>query len=236
LARWFTQEGWGIKDLHRLIMTSSVYQQSSTNTASAAAAISDPENRLLNHFPIQRLQAEEIRDALLAVAGQLDGRIGGKTVPLRNRQFVFNHTSKDATTYVSTRRALYMPIIRNNLYDLFQQFDYPDPSTSTGLRNSTIVSPQALLLMNSDLVMQAADALASKLRPLSGVEKRLHLAYQLAFGREAQPSEIQRARNFITVTDAALASDISDANQRENRAWSLYCQTLFMANEFIYLR
>ncbi len=236
LARWFTREGWSIKDLHRLIMTSAVYQQGSTNPASAAAALSDPENRLLNHFPVLRLQAEEIRDALLAVAGRLDVRIGGKTVPLRNRQFVFNHTSKDATTYVSTRRALYMPIIRNNLYDLFQQFDYPDPSVSTGLRNSTVVSPQALLMMNDVLVMQAADALAAKLLCLSDIEQRLEFAFQQAYGRSAGVTEKQRARNFLTVTDAALASDVSDSAERESRSWSLYCQTLFMANEFIYLR
>jgi hypothetical protein len=162
--------------------------------------------------------------------------MGGKTVPLRNRQFVFNHTSKDATTYDSVRRALYLPIIRNNLYDLFQQFDYPDPTVSTGLRNATIVSPQALLLMNNDLVMQAADALATKLVKLPDVDERLQAAYQLAYGRTVKPQEIQRARDFLTATDAALASDISDAAVRESRAWSLYCQTLFMANEFIYLR
>jgi hypothetical protein len=232
LARWFTKEGWSIKDLHRLIMTSAAYQQSSE----AATSNIDPENRLLYHFPVRRMQAEEVRDALLSVAGQIDLRMGGKTVPLRNRQFVFNHTSKDATTYDSVRRALYLPIIRNNLYDLFQQFDYPDPTVSTGLRNATIVSPQALLLMNNDLVMQAADALATKLVKLPDVDQRLQAAYQLAYGRTVKPQETQRARDFLTATDAALASDISDAAVRESRAWSLYCQTLFMANEFIYLR
>lgn len=232
LARWFAKEGWSIKDLHRLIMTSAVYQQSSQG----AAALTDPENRLLHRFPVRRLQAEEVRDALLAVAGQLDVRIGGKTVPLRNRQFVFNHTSKDATTYESTRRALYLPIIRNNLYDLFQQFDYPDPTVSTGLRNSTIVSPQALMLMNNDLVMQASDALAARLLRMPDIDQRLQLAYQRAFGRGVRPVEVQRARDFLTVSDAALASDINDPAVREARAWSLYCQTLFMANEFIYLR
>ena len=231
LARWFSDQSWSIKDLHRLIMSSASYQQSSQ----AAMATADPENRLLYHFPIRRLQAEELRDAILAVANQIDLKIGGKTVPLRNRQFVFNHTSKDATTYESTRRALYLPIIRNNLYDLFQQFDYPDPTVSTGLRNSTIVSPQALLLMNNDLVMQASDALADRLLKLPE-SQRLSMAYQLAFSRDITTTESQRARDFITVTDATLASDHPDAQARESRAWSLYCQTLFMTNEFMYLR
>ena len=231
LARWFSNQGWSIKDLHRLIMSSATYQQSSQ----AVTATVDPENHLLYHFPIRRLQAEELRDAMLTAAHQIDLKIGGKTVPLRNRQFVFNHTSQDATTYESTRRALYLPIIRNHLYDLFQQFDYPDPSVSTGSRNSTIVSPQALLLMNNDLVMQAADALSDRLFKLPD-SQRLSMAYQLAFGRDILATEAQRARDFITVTDAALASDLSDTKARESRTWSLYCQTLFMTHEFLYLR
>ncbi len=231
LARWFSNQGWSIKELHRLIMSSATYQQSSQ----AVTATVDPENHLLYHFPIRRLQAEELRDAMLTAAHQIDLKIGGKTVPLRNRQFVFNHTSQDATTYESTRRALYLPIIRNHLYDLFQQFDYPDPSVSTGLRNSTIVSPQALLLMNNGLVMQAADALADRLLKLPDAQ-RPSMAYQLAFGRDILATEAQRARDFITVTDAALASDLSDDKAPASRTWSLYCQTLFMTNEFLYLR
>jgi hypothetical protein len=232
LAHWFTQEGWSIKDLHRLIMTSATYQQRASGTPAEA----DPQNRLLQFFPVRRLQAEEVRDTLLASAGLLDLHIGGKTVPLRNRQFVFNHTSKDTTSYDSTRRALYMPIIRNNLYDLFQQFDYPDPTVSTGHRNSTIVSPQALLLMNNGLVMQAADALAKSLQKKPHLEVRLNQAFLNLYGRSPEPHEIQRARDFITAADATLASEVSDANERELRAWSLYIQALFMANEFIYLR
>ncbi|MCX6856148.1 MAG: DUF1553 domain-containing protein, partial [Verrucomicrobia bacterium] len=231
LASWFSDQHWSMKDMHRLIMTSATYQQNSEAKPHAA----DPENSLLYHFPTRRLQAEELRDAILTVANQIDLKIGGKTVPLRNRQFVFNHTSKDATTYESTRRALYLPIIRNNLYDLFQQFDYPDPTVSTGQRNSTIVSPQALLLMNNDLIMKAAAALAKSLLRLPEPQ-RLQRAYQLMFGREIHDSENRRAQDFLTVTDAALASDHSNAQTREVRAWSLYCQTLFMTNEFMYLR
>jgi hypothetical protein len=100
LARWFTSNGWSLKDMHRLIMSSKTYQQSST--APSQAALSDPENQLLNHFPVRRLEAEEVRDALLHVAGSLDTTFGGKTIPRRNREFVFNHTSKDFTTYGST--------------------------------------------------------------------------------------------------------------------------------------
>jgi hypothetical protein len=232
LATWLPENGWSLKDLHRLILTSATYQQ-----ASAPSHERDPENRLWHHFPIRRLQAEEIRDALLSVAGKLDLRMGGKTVPLRNRQFVFNHTSKDATTYESTRRALYLPVIRNNLYDLFQQFDYPDPTVSTGLRNSTIVSPQALLLMNSPLAEEGASGFAHRLIQLGDdFETRITTAIRLAYGREAKAADRAQAQDFLIAADGMLASAIADPQQRELRTWELLCQSLMMASEFIYLR
>jgi hypothetical protein len=235
LARWFTTNGWSFKDMHRLIMSSRVYQQSSA--VDAAAAQADPENLLLHHFPVRRLEAEEVRDALLHVAGKLDRSIGGKTIPRRNREFVFNHTSKDFTTYGSPRRALYLPIIRNNLYDLFQQFDYPDPATSTGLRNSSVVSPQALLMMNSDLATDAARSFASRLQNTSpDTEARLRLAYRLACAREATDEDVRRAVDFLKATNAALNSSQQDSEQRDQASWALLCQALMMSNEFIYLR
>jgi hypothetical protein len=235
LARWFTTNGWSLKDMHRLIMSSRTYQQSST--VPPQAALSDPENQLLNHFPVRRLEAEEVRDALLHVAGSIDTTIGGKTIPRRNREFVFNHTSKDFTTYGSTRRAIYLPVIRNNLYDLFQQFDYPDPATSTGLRNSTVVSPQALLLMNSDLATNAARSFITRLFQIStDTQERLRAAYRLAFAREATDDDLRRAQNYLITTNAALSSSQQDSGRREQQTWAQLCQALMMSNEFIYLR
>jgi hypothetical protein len=235
LARWFTANGWSFKDMHRLIMSSRTYQQSSA--VRSEAALSDPENLLLHHFPVRRLEAEEIRDALLHVAGSLDTTFGGKTIPRRNREFVFNHTSKDFTTYGSKRRALYLPIIRNNLYDLFQQFDYPDPATSTGLRNSSVVSPQALLLMNSDLATDAASSFARRLAGLStDTLERLRTAHRLAFAREASEDDLRRSQNYLITTNAALNSSQQDSAKRDLQSWTLLCQALMMSNEFIYLR
>ncbi len=240
MARWFSSNGWSLKDLHRLIMLSETYQQASSVSNPQIAANLDPENQLLWHFPIRRLEAEEIRDAILSVSGTLDHAMGGKTVPLRNRQFVFNHTSKDATTYGSTRRALYLPIIRNNLYDLFQQFDYPDPATSTGLRNSTIVSPQALLLMNSELASQGAHDLAERVLkdPAASTDAaRLKLAYQLTLSREATAKEIQIGQEFLTLAGNTLASSsATPLPDQEKQAWAMLSQSILMASEFIYLR
>jgi hypothetical protein len=233
LARWFTEKGWSVKAMHRLILTSKTYLQSSEVRHTPDA---DPENQLLWHFPVRRLEAEEIRDALLHVAGTLDASSGGKTIPRRNREFVFNHTSKDLTTYGSTRRALYLPVIRNNLYDLFQQFDYPDPATSTGRRESSVVSPQALLLMNSDLSQKAAEALAKRLLTHEDLESRLRAACGLAYAREATEADLRRCRDFLTAADGMLASTEADPAQREQQAWALLAQTLLMSSEFIYVR
>ncbi|MBK8041147.1 MAG: PSD1 domain-containing protein [Verrucomicrobiaceae bacterium] len=233
LARWFTDKGWSVKAMHRLILTSKTYLQSSEVRHTPDA---DPENQLLWHFPVRRLEAEEIRDALLHVAGMLDTATGGKTIPRRNREFVFNHTSKDLTTYGSTRRALYLPVIRNNLYDLFQQFDYPDPATSTGRRESSVVSPQALLLMNSDLSQTAAEALAKRLLTHKELEARIRAACGLAYAREATETDLRRCRDFLTAADGMLASTEADPAKREQAAWSLLAQTLLMSSEFIYVR
>jgi len=237
LADHFMTSGWSIKDLHRLIVASSTYQMASSHPDDAVASRIDPENRLRWKFRLQRLDAEQIRDAVLAVSGRLDNAVGGKSVPLRNRQFVFDHTSIDHTKYESLRRALYLPVIRNNLYSLFEQFDFPDPTTPTGHRNSTTVAPQSLLMMNSELVMDSADALVQRLRDLSlDKSARIQWAYQLAFGREPTQSEVQRAIAFVE--DAPGTNDASEPvdTQQSQRLWSLWCQSLLASNEFMYIR
>ncbi len=232
LARTFIESGWSIKDLHRLIMKSAVYQQASSvqfSTADKAdPRLVDPENRLLWRANIQRLEAEEIRDAMLATSGWLNFEMGGKTIPLRNKEFVFNHTSKDATTYESARRALYLPIIRNHLYDMLEQFDYPDPTMPTGSRNSTVIAPQALIMMNAPVVMESATRLAARLATSSVDDvQRVQEIYVSLFGRP--PSDHEKADAL------ALVRDLS-ASDKPEHAWALLCQTLFAANEFIYLR
>jgi hypothetical protein len=187
----------------------------------------DPENRLLWRANIQRLEAEQIRDAMLSVSGWLNPQIGGKTIPLLNKQFVFNHTSKDATSYETPRRAVYLPIIRNNLCDMLEQFDYPDPTMPTGSRNSTIVAPQALIMMNSPVAMQSAQKLAARLRDELTDERRVQRLFALLFSRSPTPQEEQRV--------LALLSDPQAANNA-SEAWAQVCQTLLATNEFMYLR
>jgi len=231
LARNFIENGWSIKDLHRLIMKSATYQQASTVSFSGAdkadPRLVDPEDRLLWHAHIQRLEAEEIRDAMLMTCDWLSPEIGGKTIPLHDKEFVFNHTSKDATTYESPRRALYLPIIRNHLYDMLEQFDYPDPTMPTGARNSTVIAPQALIMMNAPVVMEAGQRLAAKLAGLPDDDQRIEQAYALLYSRP--PSDREK-------TDALALMEDFHATEPTERAWALLYQTLMAANEFIYLR
>ena len=236
LAYQFMQSGWSTKDLHRLILASSTYRMSSESDEPARRL--DPENRLLSRFQLNRLEAEQIRDAMLAVSGRLDTSIGGKTVPLRNRQFVFNHTSVDHTKYDSLRRAIYLPVIRNNVYPLFEQFDFPDPTMPTGDRNSTVVAPQALLMMNAPLVMDSAEQLASQLletRPDD--DSRVEALYRRTLGRRPSSAETGRAIAFVVeLTSQSLTGSASIDPDAQHRAWSLLCQSLFASNEFIYVR
>ncbi|MEY4484371.1 MAG: hypothetical protein RL693_1823, partial [Verrucomicrobiota bacterium] len=231
LARTFIESGWSIKDLHGLIMKSAVYQQASSVSLSSSdktdPRLIDPENRLLWRANIQRLEAEQIRDAMLAASGWLDLKIGGKTIPLRNKEFVFNHTSKDATTYESSRRALYLPIIRNHLYDMLEQFDYPDPTMPSGSRNSTVIAPQALIMMNAPVVAESGRRLATRLASLPDDEQRVQEAYVLLYGRPPVDGEKSEA--------LALFREFS-TTEKPDRAMAMLCQTLMAANEFIYLR
>ena len=117
LAAWFMDNGWSVKKLNTLILSSATYQMSST--ASPSALQQDANNVLLSRAPLRRLEAEPLRDSLLELGGLLDKQVGGFVWTFENYKLVFNHTSEDATTYESNRRALYLPVIRNHVYDLF---------------------------------------------------------------------------------------------------------------------
>jgi len=230
LARKFVESGWSIKELHRQIMNTAAYQQGSNISVFPAdkedPRLVDPENRLLWRANIQRLEAEQIRDAMLATCDWLSPEIGGKTILLRNREFVFNHTSKDASTYESPRRTLYLPVIRNHLYDMLEQFDYPDPTMPSGSRNSTVIAPQALMMMNAPVVLEASKRLADRLAKLPA-EERVEQAYALLFGRPPLQEEVSDALRWIQEFGRI---------EKPEHAWALFCQSLFAANEFIYLR
>jgi hypothetical protein len=233
LARRFVADGWSLKKLHRLILASHVYRQGSQPSAKALAV--DAENRLWSHFAVRRLEAEELRDTLLAVADQLDTTMGASLLKVKNRGYFFDHTSKDLTDYASRRRSLYLPVVRNNVYDVFQLLDFPDPATASSDRSTTTIAPQALLMLNSELVMQAAENLAERsLAEAAHDKQRVKRIYEIAYGRAAQPTEISAATAFLERAESSL--DSADVADGRRQAWTALCHTILAANEFVYVK
>ena len=233
-ARRFTEQGWSLKRLHRWIMLSSVYQLDSL--AAPALVERDPENRLLGRTEVRRLEAEEVRDALIAVSGRLDQTMSGSLLTVKNRAYFFDHTSRDLTDYTSQRRSLYLPVVRNNIYDVFQLLDYPDAAIPTGDRTTTTVAPQALMMLNSDFVAKASADMAEMLLSDTGStdESRIGRMYVAAYGRDVTAVEITESRVFLSKIDQALQTLVPD--QRRQRAWECLCQVVLASNEFIYLK
>ncbi len=233
LAQRFVADGWSFKSLHRLILNSNTYQQSSL--AAPAQLSIDPENHWLSRANVRRLEAEEVRDALLSVSGSLDTTMGGSLLHVKNRAYFFDHTSIDKTDYNSRRRAMYLPIVRNNVYDVFQLLDFPDPAVPTSDRATTTVAPQALLMLNSDFVMQAANGLAERLALESSDDRRkLARLFALAYGRDADEEELQFHLNFLHELKQALPK--AGAETSTPSAWDVLCQVIIAANEFVYIR
>ena len=230
LARRFVEDGWSIKNLHRLIVLSSTYQQSSpTSTEYSVLSTQyskDPDNRLLWHFPRRRLEAEAIRDSLLAVSGRLDRTAGGPAIThVKNREFLFDHTSTDGTKYDSRRRSIYLPVVRNNLYDVFQLFDTTDATVTKGDRATTTVATQALFYMNSELVADCAKSLADRLKDIPSPAGQIEGLYRMSLGRAPSVKEAERVI-------AALASFKSDG---VGTGLALVCQAVLSSNEFAYV-
>jgi mono/diheme cytochrome c family protein len=235
LARRFVAGGWSIKSLHRLILLSATYQQSSA--AGSETIARDPENRLFGRAEIRRLEAEEVRDALLAVGGRLDLTPGGSLLTVKNRAYFFDHTSKDLTDYTSRRRSIYLPVVRNNVYDLFQLLDYPDAATPSGDRPTTTVAPQALMMLNSDFVMEAAAGLAERLFcETASDDERIERLCAIAYGREATNDELTADRAFLSELDRSLVPREPDREKRIRQGWNVICHTIVATNEFIYVK
>ncbi|WDQ15526.1 PSD1 and planctomycete cytochrome C domain-containing protein [Rhodopirellula sp. P2] len=239
LAVRFVEEGWSIKAMHRMILLSQTYQRSSDFDASNAEL--DPGNQWYWRYSLRRLEAEAIRDGLLAVSGQLDRTTGGNIMQYKNREYVFNHTSQDKSKYDSTRRSIYVPVIRNHLYDMFQLFDYTDASVLTGDRNTSTIAPQALFLMNSEMVSDLTFALADRLlEDNTDSAQRVRRLYLEAYGRPPSDVEISDGLRFLSQFETLLHQNKSEPADGglgwERSAWQAFCQAVVSSSEFVYVR
>ncbi len=245
LAGEFVRTGWSVKSLHRLMMLSATYRMSGNSPEPATTT--DPENRLWWKFPRRRLDAEELRDALLAVGGTLDRGMGGTLLTTENRAYVTSTTSVNPDVYRTNRRSVYVPVVRSALYDVFQAFDFADPTSQSGLRQTTTVAPQALFMMNSEVVAQQTLALARKLlAECPDDAARVRTACLVAYGREPLGHETEQALAYLAdygrriARDAEAGTDggatsVAAGPEVRTRAWQSYCRALVSANEFLFV-
>jgi hypothetical protein len=233
LAARFIAGGWSIKAIHREIMLSQTYQLSSeVNPASAAR---DPENRWLWHFPRQRLDAESIRDAMLAVSGNLDrARPGPHPFPPFESWHWTQHDPFTAV-YASNHRSAYLMTQRLVKHPYLALFDGPDTNSSTDSRPVSTVPLQALYLMNNPFVLDQGAAFARRL--IAGAcspQERIDLAFESAWGRPPEPAELDRALGFVRACREGAASAGSPSDAAELDAWTSLAKVMLTANEFLY--
>ncbi len=235
LARKFIDSGWSVKKMHKLIMLSDAYQRNSHYDA--AKLQKDPNNRLLWKRDRARLEAELIRDAILATSGELNKQIGGSTLKSKSFAYVTNDQSRLVESFDSKRRAIYLPVIRNAQYGMFSTFDYPDPGSSMGVRPSTVVSHQALFMMNSPLVINASQAMGKLILADKSLNDagRIRKIYVRAYGREASAQEVNEATAFVKDFTTMRLEDKDDKTSAMMDAWSALCHVILASSEFIYI-
>ena len=190
LALEFQADGWSVKNLIRSIVLSRAYQLSSERAPSESA---DPENRLLTHQNRRRLDAESLHDTMLFVSGELTFEMGGRTMREGAQEYGY--------TFDYGRRAIYLPVLRNQLPELFAVFDFPDPNLSVGRRTTSTLSTQALFMLNSPFVMDRANALAARsLEQEMSDDDRLAWLTETCFAREPLPDEQRLVDSFLKET------------------------------------
>lgn len=232
LTQRFISEGWSVKRMIKAIMLSRTYQLSSQVDANNKQI--DPDNRLLWRASPRRLQAEAIRDAILAVSGQLDlDRPNGSTVTGLGDKLV-RSIPTDKIQPASRHRSVYLPVVRDYIPELFDLFDFPSPSLVSGRRAVTNVPSQALYLRNSAFVAEQSKHAAQRLvasKAATDDAGRVSLAMRWALGRE--PTDAERTAAIRLVNDVRQAN--ANNKSKETEAWSAWFLTLFTTAEFRYL-
>jgi hypothetical protein len=215
LARRLIEERWELKPIHRLIMTSATYRQSALHPGTETARRNDPHNRWLWRMAIRRLDADQVRDTVLAVSGALDTTQGGPSV--------------DA---MLPRRSVYTKLIRYSPEPLLQAFDAPDGFVSTPQRDTTTTATQALQLLNGPWSLDRAEALAMRLDHLADGPSRIAAAYRLVLGRPPDAIETAAALRFLRQQPARGSAGSRPASEQ---ALVDFCHVLLNSNELIYI-
>jgi hypothetical protein len=199
LTRTFVEEGWSFKKLHRMILLSNTYRQSSAHNE--AAATIDPDNKLMWRWNRRRLEGEVIRDSMLQVSGMLNTKMYGPGVfpPMPAGVETRGGWKKDEDPSETLRRSVYVFVRRNTRYPMFEAFDMPDTHESCSRRAQTVGPSQSLELLNNDLVFGWSQALAARVLNDKGLDERARVerAYRLTLAREPKASEVDSALSFF---------------------------------------
>jgi hypothetical protein len=250
LAADFVEKGWSIKAMHRLIMLSNTYQQSSDYNEAASKA--DPNNELWWRYPRHRLTGEDIRDAILLVGGQLNLKMGGPSVfpDIPEGMEVRGGWRKNEKEEEKNRRSIYVFVRRNSRYPMFQAFDMPDTHESCARRSTTTTAPQALALLNDKIILKAAQSLAGRILKEAGSDSdaQIRTAYLLAYSRQPSQDERVMAVAFLDKQAAIIKARLGekktiasppgvgpDIDAAKAAALIDFCHVLFNSNEFVYV-
>ena len=259
LSTEFMAKGWSIKNLHRLIMTSATYRQSSKRNSGRERI--DPDNRLLSRQNVRRLEAEVLRDSFLAVGSKLNTKVSGTPVPVaydEQGQVVIGIDTADTAgrqtgKYIPLngeefRRSLYVQVRRTKPYEMFTTFDGPTMEPNCTDRNVTTVSPQSLLLMNNTYMREFASYFATRLQADCGsdVRKQVERAWLLSYGHGASMAEVEEAVTFVqaqtdhykkspTAFDVSIGPASTKPAAPETLGLAALCHALLSSNEFLYV-
>ena len=219
--------------MHRLIMLSRTYQQSSVRDPHAVA--SDPTNEWLSGFPRRRLDAESIRDTLLTLGGNLDLSPAGPHPFPPQRKWNFTQHNPFKAVYESNHRSVYLMTQRIQRHPFLAIFDGADPSTSTAVRMNSTTPLQALFLLNDPFVHEQSRLVSERIiKHSADTESRLSFAYELLFCRKPSADEFVSAETFLAEARLLLQESVP-ADQIETAAWQALVRSLFRLNEFVYL-
>ena len=222
----------------RTIILSRTYGLASTHVK--AGYEQDPDNVALWRHAPRRLDSDQLRDAILAVSGQLTSdRMAGSVVSQSPENVVQQGRLAPATfsDSQSRHRSIYLPIVRNAMPEVLELFDAPDPSLVVGTRDITTVPAQSLFLMNSPFIVEQSRQFSTRLLSAGELSEaaRVALAFQLAMNREPTASESEQAVDFVKRSQAAMSKAEKEPGRAAVRAWATFCQALFASAEFRYV-
>src|SRR5262249_20535027 len=229
LAAEFVRSGWSVKEMHRLVMTSATYCQSSAPREGLEAV--DPDNRLLSHYPLRRLDAEAVRDSLLQISGELDPRSGGPYVASKRTPEGIVEVPENEQG--ARRRSIYLQQRRTQVVTFLALFDAPSIVTTCGKRSPSTVPLQSLALLNSEFVRSRAKSFARRLATEAGddTSKRFDLAFTMTCGRAPGMDERSACEKFLSAQRSVYAKE----KEPDGRAWADLCQMLLAGNAFLYV-